>query len=88
MDQYAIYQQAAKNLKTNPSSLTDKFIVDLWGAAKALNSQVVNLKQELADTQKRAAEHFSKIDRLESQVARLSGQAPIFVMPKPATAAE
>lgn len=69
----AIYQQAQRNLKTNPDSATDKFIVDMWSASKALFNENVTLKQELKDSQKRAADYSRKVDVLESKVAKLQG---------------
>lgn len=85
-DHFATYQKSAKNLRDNPHSEIDRFIVDMWAASKKLANDNVALKQELADTEKRAADHFRKIDRLESQVARLQGADAVWVMPKFTTA--
>lgn len=80
-DHFSTYQKSAKNLRNNPNSLIDKFIVDMWAASKKLVNDNITLKQELADTSKRAADHFRKIDRLESKIATLTGAEPVWSMP-------
>lgn len=85
---YAIYQQAIKNLVKNPDSSVDKYIVDMWKVSAKFFKENMELKLELKETQQRAADHFRKIDILESKVARLAGESPIFVIPRAATATE
>lgn len=85
---YAIYQQAIKNLKKKPNSSVDKYIVDMWKVSAKFFKENMELKAELKGTQQRAADHFRKIDILETKLARATGQEPLFVMPIPAEQAE
>ena len=80
-DHFATYQAAAKNLKANPNSKTDAFMVDQWNAMKSLNKQITALKQEVSDTKKRNAEMYNEIDTLETKLQRALGTPALFTMP-------
>lgn len=66
-DQFATYQTAVRNLKANPSSHSDRLIVDLWTTSKSLFNENVKLTQDISDVRKQNAVLSSRVDMLETK---------------------
>ena len=81
MNHFEIYQQSVKNLKTNPHSATDKFIVDQWKALRNLTNEISKVVQEVKDLRKDNGDMYLKNDLLESQLAKALGTPVVWKMP-------
>lgn len=82
MNAFAIFQQAQKNLVSNPNNQTDQFIVDLWNASKNLHvkttrlqAEVDSLKEELAIVNRANADYARNQDMLESKALKANSDS-------------
>lgn len=86
---FATYKKSVQNLRTNPHSATDKYIVDQWEAAKNLNLANIaligankKLMAEIDELKQSNANLYAQVDNLETRLQRATGSTPLWVVPE------
>jgi len=75
---FAIYQQAVKNLKADPNSEIDGFIVNLWLASSSLVTKNKALTQQLSMAETAVRLLAGTVDLLETRLAgNQGGSSPV-----------